>query len=562
MASENAHLLITGMRRVPRRSAALIVAAATAVTLAAISGSGSPVLPERVVVVTGVAASHSSVRIDFDPVEDANDYRVYDIANPNEVKYAGLTGESSSMPVPATHVEWNLVGDGKTHTLVVEAVDLLGPVPFESLYDPDTNAPLFNVRSPGAMIGSNKGRTLDGKISTNGQGPYSNGPRVIARSEPFLVQADVTYRPIPSVPEAASTFLDTFDNSAAPTVTMVSSDSNAGTMRYTMNAGTPRAETIEYQHADVLNSMPFIAGDHFMDVLFDGGTPGSNLPLHQGHAVMALSPDVPARWSRGDVLHITQEVDAHTNSRRWMDILIVPADDRVLGFDEDNEPLNRSNRGIRVEIIQDGECTLDIYTAPAGGAQIPGGTAGGRFGSRLWGASGQAPFACEGMTSGEQGFDTKSRFDFFLTQTHAALFADGQLVQQSEIPVGSFGWAYQPVKIYYTHYVYHTDNDITELLLYRCGPMNSFWFNDPLRGTTPRQNSCGVSYPRGYGFPRSDERHWDNVGFEVLPGFVVSPHDFSRLSASVQPPAAQLVNGQSHPTKSRISEPKQRPPHP
>ena len=52
--------------------------------------------------VTGVAAYNSSVKIYFKPVSGANDYRVYDITGPNDVKYAGLTNEDSRTPVPAT----------------------------------------------------------------------------------------------------------------------------------------------------------------------------------------------------------------------------------------------------------------------------------------------------------------------------------------------------------------------------------------------------------------------------------------------------------------------------
>src|SRR4051812_6232777 len=41
------------------------------------------------VTVTGVTANNSSARIFYNPVPGARDYRVYEVANPNDVKYAG-----------------------------------------------------------------------------------------------------------------------------------------------------------------------------------------------------------------------------------------------------------------------------------------------------------------------------------------------------------------------------------------------------------------------------------------------------------------------------------------
>src|SRR5262249_12459902 len=112
------------------------------------------------VIVTGVAADNSSAKIDFLPVAGAKDYRIYDVSNPMEVKYAGMrhldagpinhfvtrpdgtpvypfqsviNGNGVTQPktldVPSTEIQWNLLDDGQPHTLVVQAVDSLGPVP-------------------------------------------------------------------------------------------------------------------------------------------------------------------------------------------------------------------------------------------------------------------------------------------------------------------------------------------------------------------------------------------------------------------------------------------------
>src|ERR1700736_6117876 len=66
--------------------------------------------------VTWVAASNSSVKIYFNPVPGAKDYRVYDVANPNDVKYAGLAHLSPSLncPGPYCHNHFLLQADNVT----------------------------------------------------------------------------------------------------------------------------------------------------------------------------------------------------------------------------------------------------------------------------------------------------------------------------------------------------------------------------------------------------------------------------------------------------------------
>src|SRR5438046_2329891 len=53
-------------------------------------------------VVTGVAANHSSARVFFQPVAGARDYRLYDAAAPTNVKYAGLAHLTPSTACPGT----------------------------------------------------------------------------------------------------------------------------------------------------------------------------------------------------------------------------------------------------------------------------------------------------------------------------------------------------------------------------------------------------------------------------------------------------------------------------
>ena len=55
----------------------------------------------------------------------------YQVAN-------GGSGGQTVLDVAALQIDWNSVGDGALHTLVVEAVDVLGPVPPGSLYQGST----------------------------------------------------------------------------------------------------------------------------------------------------------------------------------------------------------------------------------------------------------------------------------------------------------------------------------------------------------------------------------------------------------------------------------------
>jgi hypothetical protein len=568
--------------------------------------------------VTWVAASNSSVKIYFNPVPGAKDYRVYDVANPNDVKYAGLahvspslncpgpychnhfllqadnvtpvfpyqvgsgpTGGPQVLDVPATQVEWNNVGDGRPHTVVVEAVDQLGPVPQRSLYDGVRNTPLV----PGGMLGSNKGPTNDQKTSTNGQGPYTNHPQVIAQSRQFVVRANQDLKAIPSRASATQLFFDTFENSENATIRQVSRDDNiydsfgnVGVMKYTMNAGTARAWEIEYRRADNLDSMPFISGDHFMDMLFDGASPTQDSsPTHTLYGSMSMTPAQTLDMSGGKMLHMTMEVDAHQSFRRWLAFNLVPASDPLQAWDPEGFAINNTDRGIFLE-LRDGFCTLDIYTHRTSPSDpSPTGTAGGtsEYGARLWGLPGGvggAPIMCgwdemyiqENFSKNGLGLDDKSRLDFFISQRHAALFQDGHLIVQSDIPAGSLPWATEPLKAYYSHYLYHSDADIIDLHTYQdsgqsmCYALNSYWFNNPVSGTAANQSICNTAYPPGYGFPHSDERHWDNMGYEVWPAADVPGSDFSTLAPLVQLPtkqAPQFVGGgaPAAPTHLRIT---------
>jgi hypothetical protein len=592
-----------------RRQMQFKLALAATLVVAAGAYQKLPVSAQATLTVTGAQANHSSVRVYYNPVAGARDYRIYDVSSPNNVKYAGqvhltaapgcpgsscfhhfvtqadgvtpvfpyqvapgATGGPQALDVPATQIDWNGVGDGNLHTLVVEAVNQLGPVPQGSLYTGQANTPLVSPLPAGSMPGANKGVTNDGKISTNGQGPYTNNPQVIARSQAFVARADRNYLAVPSKTTASQTFFDTFENAQASTLQLVMRDDratdeygNIGLMKYTLNGGTSKAWEIEYRQADNINSMPFISSDHFMDMIFSGTTPGGNAPTHTLYGSMAMSPTRSFDISGGRIAHLTMEVDGHQSFRRWMSFQIAPAGDPLKGFDSSNHQVNANNQAVFLE-LRDGFCTLDIYNGSISATdKRPGGTAGGaQHGARLWGqagSSGGAPIMCnwdqmyvpKNRTKNGLGFDDKSRYDLFISQTQAALFQDGHLIVQSAIPAGTFPWAGVPLRAYFSHYLYHSNEDITEMQRFEvsgqnfCYPMNSYWFNDPVNGTPASATACNRAYPAGYGFPHSDERHWDNMGFEVLPASEAPSNNFSTFATLVQPPLILPVGATNPP---------------
>lgn len=495
-------------------------------------------------ILTGVAANTDSVKVRYSPVAGAADYRIYDSNDPRIVKYAGIwhliapagyhfktDGKGHSLVpeqavpnaagvttptevnVPATEIEMNGLTPGKTYTLVIEAVDAIGPASQGCLYN-NKNVASFTRLCDLSLLGSNMGCTGDGKMTTNGQGAKDNRPKKIASA---TARVTPTGRmALPSSRVASQILFDTFDHGVIKPIGKA--EIRTGIERFTLR--TPAANwEIRTENADTLHSEIFVMNKHFMDVLFDGGTPGSNIPMHVGLGVLSLSPTQTADFSGGRILHITEEVDAHLGSRRWIDFRLAPAHDPYLFF-ETNGRINHTNTDLMVQVFGS-NVTVDEHLGDRnhGDAHSP------PVGISVVGAAGQATFADSvrprltmtgslsaygGMKPGVQqgrGLDDRSRFDLFVSQTHFAFYEDGIKVSEHDLPKPL---PFAAAKVYFSHYHYHSGLEIQELGLY--APWESFWL------TT---------------FPFSDERHWDNMGFEVLPAAA----DWAGLSGAVQPAA-------------------------
>lgn len=92
-----------------------------------------------------------------------------------------------------------------------------------------------------------------------------------------------------------------------------------------------------------------------------------------------------------------------------------------------------------------------------------------------------------------QGLDRRVKFDLYVSKNRVVVTEDGYLVADSPLPVD---FPFEEINVNYTHLIYHTYNEIGEQRTWQ--PDNSYWINFR---------------------PFADERHWDNMGFEVLTGF-------------------------------------------
>lgn len=501
--------------------------------------------------ILGVATNNDSVKVRYKPVPGAADYRIYDANNPTTVKYAGVwhiytppwsnfhfATNSSGNPLipdqlvantatvstptemdePALEIEMNGLTPNKTYNLVVEAVNALGPCPPGTLYDSLNNL-LFTTCPCGknlCKIGSNMGCTADGKTSINGQGNYNNNPQAIASATTTVTPTGALA--LPSSAAASQVLFDTFNEGGTITPTGAVDPVN-GQEFFTMSTPAVPSWEIRCENIDVRDSSVFLMDNHFMDVLFDGGTPGTNNPYHVGHGIISLSPTQTVNFSGGQVLHITEEVDAHMgeDNRRWCDIRLTPANDPFFPMAmETAGQINNTDTEFMLQILGS-NFTIDEFTGPSiPNDPIANDPANPPIDNRVVGAPGQATYTDDSRlwsalgTQGIQygrGLDDRSRFDLFVSTTQFALYEDGVLITAHNFPTPL---PFSVAKVYYSHYHYHSALETVELQQY--APYEFYW-QSPF-------------------YPYSDERHWDNMGYEVLPANT----NWNTLSSLVQPP--------------------------
>jgi hypothetical protein len=96
--------------------------------------------------------------------------------------------------------------------------------------------------------------------------------------------------------------------------------------------------------------------------------------------------------------------------------------------------------------------------------------------------------------------DRRVRFDMYVSKTKLIIIEDGYLISESPLPSTL---DYSKISVAFSHLIYHTENELGENMLWN--PTNRYWINHR---------------------PFADERHWDNMGFEVLSDFPTLPKRF------------------------------------
>jgi hypothetical protein len=96
--------------------------------------------------------------------------------------------------------------------------------------------------------------------------------------------------------------------------------------------------------------------------------------------------------------------------------------------------------------------------------------------------------------------DRRVRYDMYISKSKLRLVEDGMLISESPLPTPL---DYDKISVAFSHLIYHTENELGENMIWNSA--NRYWINHR---------------------PFADERHWDNMGFEVLGDFPVLPKRF------------------------------------
>ena len=219
-----------------------------------------------------------------------------------------------------------------------------------------------------------------------------------------------------------------------------------------------------------------------------------------------MMPNTTADISGGKVLHVTFEVDAHMDGRRWCDVFVGAAGDTLVDpgkfADFSGRRPTVSGKLFRWE-IQGGFHGLSLFPGVQPDAQsdlVPLTHQENGVGPDSFGLCARSGPWCTVPFNGTAGdLDKRHKFDLYLSQTRAVIMEQGQVVKDAVFPAG-VTLPFDHCQVYFVHQLYHTGNDRPELLNY--SPAESYWINNR---------------------PYSDERHWDNLGESVLDAFPALP---------------------------------------
>ncbi len=436
-----------------------------------------PLSPTEGFAATSLTPNQNSCVVEFSAVPGAVDYCVYDKSHLHGGvplrKYSGggLRIEINGLdPKAAVHPDY-----------VIEALDALGPYEHH-----DGNTPHSAMHHK------------------NGQGPSTNTPRVIATSAPFKPRTQA--QRWPTQPGAVSLFRDTFDDTSAaattftvlptPVLTPLQAAMNLEFYGMWQTRYASKNWLIDFLGHERGAESIFIHQRHLMDILIDGEKRNNN-------ASSVLQPLVDGKpiefdLADGKVVHITWEVDAFNTSRRWTELQLKPADETFLNPGKfqiagGNRSPTESGRLIRWQPTWEAH-KLDVFGPWIDGKQgttteeIEDGREPVRtVGSGPWEHYRRTQWDKVTLSNGTiKDLDFRHKFDLYLSEKEYLLFEDGVQVKHG---VWKTPLPFTKMNPGFIHQVYHTAAEGSE-------------------GGEPF-----------YQEHHEDERHWGNLGLEIVPAF-------------------------------------------
>jgi hypothetical protein len=440
---------------------------------AAVSGvapSTNPASSAAISIQSYIPNDDSAV-VTFSAVAGAKDYRVYTLSGGNTLTYKYTGGKTSA--------EINNLSTTGANTVYVEALDKLGPF-----------AKMDGATEPG-MAQSN-GTTI---MHVNGQGDPSNKPNVLGTSAGY----SVTCQPFNLT--GTQVFLDKFTTFATLTSQVVPAVVAAANPAGAVDQQGNATWTFRNYGGDGPSSRVFSMSKHLMDTYYDGSPLLTSQPLHVAESTLVMFPaSATADMSNNNVLHVTFEVDGHLSGRRWCTVHVAPTTDELL---QPNKELVASpasftsgNRSFFWRIMEEQHKWGTVLPDSNNNAVRTDATVvWPDRRSYLVNQPTKPAFHNRTLNGSTQDLDLRHRYDLYLSNNRAQLRENGEIISDNPLttPLGLGS-----VKVYFVHYVYHTSNDRNDLISWR--PAETYWINHR---------------------PFADERHWDNMGFEILTQFPV-----------------------------------------
>jgi hypothetical protein len=399
--------------------------------------------------ITRAVHNDDSIQLSWLPYPGAVDYRLYtdQMAYEGRYKYTagGLTGEVN--------------GIEKGVRVYVEPVHLLGPT-----------QEMLGVMGPGS---SYMGKM---NVHQNGHGSPANLPL------PLAPAASVIFDPSPFILSGSQVFAETFRGFKPLTPSLGDKAYYDALPNAQVSLTNPLFRQFENDRwfvrqywCDNANTLVFTASYHLMEIHRDGGQFGSGTPPHTMYSTIAYTPKASLDISNGRVAHITWEVDAYLNGRRWWEVFIYPEGEHVQvpGSWEGKKNPTESGRMLQLGITTDAYQFSQSKDNPT--TTAPSRTALSTRRTRL------RPSA----------IDLRRRFDLYISASRVRLTDNGVTVMDAPMPGGTLTW--EKMQVDFVRQKYHSSLDWAETK--KNNPEAVYWIN--------RQ-------------PYFSEYHWDNMGFEVL----------------------------------------------